>query len=46
MAKQKPNFKPQGNKKSGAPKPSTPAPSKKQEPKTHHDSLKGNRGNR
>lgn len=46
MANQKPNFKPQGNKKSGAPKAATPKPAKRQTQKTHHDGLKGNRGNR
>lgn len=43
---QKPNFTRFGNKTSGSgPKSNESRPSSKQTNKTHHDSLKGNRGN-
>jgi hypothetical protein len=46
--KPKPNFKSNNQKKSGPQKDvlSGVTPAKRQTNKTHHDSLKGNRGNR
>ena len=48
LTKDKPNFTPQGNKKSVPPKTEKPKePTKKiQKPKDHHDTLKGNNGYR